>query len=222
MAVTLTECEKEQNSVLLRQISSTVEFKGVRNTIIYSNQPRSRMTSRRVDQPITTARPAQAIPRNVMFCTEYVAMVWSWTLSTVRMQTTSNVSKAGCLRYQAEEKSTRFNDSRKMFNLNGCYELWGRSLIPDDISTYHQVLTGYDPNSASNPIITRVKRREGGNDHPTESKVKNVWSLHPHAHLQGVFLQTSTFSPSRPLCVASHVKTILSPIIRHAENNLTS
>jgi len=24
--------------------------------------------------------------------------------------------------------------------------------VPDDISTYHQVLTGYDPNSASNHL----------------------------------------------------------------------
>jgi len=46
--------------------------------------------------------------------------------------------------------------------------------ITDDISTYHQDLTGYDPNSASNPIITWVNRQEGGNDHPTKSKVKNV------------------------------------------------
>jgi hypothetical protein len=63
-----------------------------------------------------------------------------------------------------------------MFNLNGCSELCGRSSIPvtDDISTYHQVLTGYDPNSASNPIITRIKRQEGGNDQSTESKAKNV------------------------------------------------
>jgi hypothetical protein len=63
-----------------------------------------------------------------------------------------------------------------MFNLNGCYEFGGRSLIPvtDGVSTYHQVLTGYDPNSTSNPIITRVKRPEGETDHPTQSKVKNV------------------------------------------------
>lgn len=63
-----------------------------------------------------------------------------------------------------------------MFNLKGCKELGGKCLFPvtDDISTYHQVLTGYDPNSASNPIITWVKRQEGGNDHSAESKVKNV------------------------------------------------
>ena len=48
--------------------------------------------ARRVEQLITMARPAQARQRNVMFFTDYVAMVWSWTFSTVRMQTTCNVS----------------------------------------------------------------------------------------------------------------------------------
>jgi hypothetical protein len=98
------ECEKKQNSVLLRQFSSTFGFQGGAkwHYIFKLIQITKDLSEGR--SATHNGKTCKARPRNVMFFTEYVAVVWSWTLSTVRMQTTSNDPKAGCPRCQTQKK----------------------------------------------------------------------------------------------------------------------